>query len=155
MIGKIELESGFDRAKQSGSAGRDNRSSRRRRPGGAATFGSGRLTGTPEQTGCGNTTNERLVTMTKQPITQPNNASERIRQAATTLFKTRGYHGTAVRALASIVKIEAGSLYYHFPSKQQILFENVARTVDAFIDGLRQVLEAEAGVETCLSAAVR
>jgi AcrR family transcriptional regulator len=82
-------------------------------------------------------------------------AAERIRKAAIALFKTRGYHGTPVRALASIVKIEAGSLYYHFPSKQEILFDNFARTMDDLIDGLRRAGESATDPKARLSAAVR
>ena len=57
--------------------------------------------------------------------------------------------------MASIVKIEAGSLYYHFPSKQQILFDNVVLTMDAFLEGLRRILEADVSPEARLRAAVR
>ena len=54
-------------------------------------------------------------------------SSDRIRRAAIDLFNARGYHGTPVRALARIVRVEAASLYYHFPSKQKILAGNAVR----------------------------
>ncbi len=82
-------------------------------------------------------------------------ATERIRKAAIALFKAHGYHGTPVRALAEIVKIEAGSLYYHFPSKQQILFDNFARTMDNLLGGLRRAMDLESKPEARLRAAVR
>jgi AcrR family transcriptional regulator len=91
----------------------------------------------------------------QQHVRRFDNASDRIRQAATMLFKTRGYHGTGVRALAAIVNLEPGSLYHHFPSKQHILFDNVASTVDAFLNGLRKILESEPSPEARLRAAVR
>lgn len=82
-------------------------------------------------------------------------AAERIRKAAIALFKARGYHGTPVRALASIVKIEAGSLYYHFPSKQEILFDNFVRTMDALIEGLQRASESATEPQARVCAAVR
>ena len=46
---------------------------------------------------------------------------ERICEAAIDLFAAKGYHGTSMRDLAGAVGVEAASLYYHFPSKQDIL----------------------------------
>lgn len=91
----------------------------------------------------------------KVPAADCEDATERIRKAAITLFKERGYHGTPVRALASIVNIEAGSLYYHVRSKQQILFDNFARTMDDLLAGLRQAVDSEARPEARLRAGVR
>ncbi len=44
-------------------------------------------------------------------------------RAAADLFGEKGYHGTSVRDISSEVGIEAGSLYSHIESKQQILAE--------------------------------
>jgi TetR/AcrR family transcriptional regulator, cholesterol catabolism regulator len=82
-------------------------------------------------------------------------ATERIRKAAIALFKTHGYHGTPVRALAEVAQIEAGSLYYHFPSKQQILFDNFVRTMDTLLLGLDQASRSESTPQGRLRAAVR
>src|SRR5256885_13715886 len=49
-------------------------------------------------------------------------ASARILRAATALFRARGYHGSSMRTLAPGLRMEPASLYYHFPSKQDILF---------------------------------
>jgi len=81
--------------------------------------------------------------------------SERIRKAAIVLFSERGYHGTPVRALATTVNIEAGSLYYHIRSKQQILFDNFERTMDDVLEGLRRAVADATGPEARLRAAVR
>ena len=82
-------------------------------------------------------------------------AAERIRKAAIALFKTHGYHATPVRALAEVAKIEAGSLYYHFPSKQQILFDNFVHTMDTLLEGLAEASETESTPQGRLRAAVR
>ena len=82
-------------------------------------------------------------------------ASDRILRAATTLFCQLGYHGTAVRALTRVLGMEAPSLYYHFPSKQEILFAILDRTLDDLLDGLQGAVAAAGGPEDCLRAAVR
>lgn len=81
-------------------------------------------------------------------------SAERIRRAAITLFRARGYHGTSVRALADTLRIEAASLYYHFPSKQEILFDLFERTMDALYDGLERAIAGGGTPEEQLRAAV-
>jgi len=53
--------------------------------------------------------------------------SERTREAilaaAARLFRYEGYHATTMRDIAQEAGIEAGSIYYHFHSKDQILSE--------------------------------
>lgn len=93
--------------------------------------------------------------MLKRRTHDPDDATERIRKAAIALFKTHGYHGTPVRALAEVANIEAGSLYYHFPSKQEILFDNFVRTMETLLEGLRQAFETESTPQGRLRAAVR
>jgi AcrR family transcriptional regulator len=82
-------------------------------------------------------------------------ASERIRKAAIALFRARGYHGTPVRVLARVVRLEAASLYYHFPSKQEILGVVFTRVMDDLLDGLRRATEGATRPEERLRAAVR
>ena len=41
----------------------------------------------------------------------------RIMDEAATLFLRHGYEGTSLRQLADVVGMKAGSLYYHFASK--------------------------------------
>src|SRR2546422_874669 len=57
-------------------------------------------------------------------------AAERILRAAIALFRVRGYHGSSMRTLARGLRMEAASLYYHFGSKQEILFAILDRTLD-------------------------
>ena len=82
-------------------------------------------------------------------------ATDRILRAATALFAKRGYHGTPVRELARVLGIEAPSLYYRFPSKQEILFAILDRTLDDLLEGLRGAVDTAAGPEAGLRAAVR
>jgi AcrR family transcriptional regulator len=82
-------------------------------------------------------------------------ATDRILRTATALFGERGYHGTSVRALTRALRMEAPSLYYRFPSKQEILFTILDRTLDDLLDGLRQAVAATPDAEERLRAAVR
>ncbi len=89
-----------------------------------------------------------------EPTPQPG-VSERIRQAAIALFHERGYHGTPVRVLARAVRVEAGSLYYHFPSKQRILVDILDRTLDDLLRGLERAIGPRRDPAERLGAAVR
>jgi AcrR family transcriptional regulator len=82
-------------------------------------------------------------------------ASQRIRRAAVQLFRERGYHGTPVRALAERLRMEAGSLYYHVRSKQQILADVLEGTLDDLIEGLERAVARPGGAREKLAAAVR
>ncbi len=48
---------------------------------------------------------------------------QRIITVATKLFYDKGYHGATMREIAAGVNIKAGSLYNHFPSKQDLLMQ--------------------------------
>src|SRR4029453_2222008 len=72
-------------------------------------------------------------------------AAERILKAAIALFRKRGYHGSSMRTLARALRMEAGSLYYHFASKQDILFAILDRTLDDLLDGVGRAVGAVDG----------
>jgi AcrR family transcriptional regulator len=82
-------------------------------------------------------------------------APDRILRAATALFSERGYHGTSMRTLARVLRVETPSLYYHFPSKQEMLFAILNRTLDDLLVGLRQAVAAAEDADDGLRAAVR
>lgn len=69
--------------------------------------------------------------------TDANGMRERIRSAAIDLFAAKGFHGTSVRDLAQAVGIEAASLYYHFPSKQDLLLSLFDQIMDDLLDRMR------------------
>jgi TetR/AcrR family transcriptional regulator, cholesterol catabolism regulator len=99
-------------------------------------------------------TRTREMAKTKA-ATDRSGASERIRTAALALFKSHGYHGTPVREIAEAVHIETASLYYHFSSKQEILFDLIWRTLDAMLDGVQVAIASGSTPEERLRAAVR
>ncbi len=49
--------------------------------------------------------------------------------AAAMLFKERGYHGTTMRDIARATNMQAGSPFYHFASKQDLLFAGVEESL--------------------------
>ncbi len=57
-------------------------------------------------------------------------ARDRIMDEAATLFLRHGYERTSLRRLADVVGMKAGSLYYHFSSKDDLLTEILRRGID-------------------------
>jgi Transcriptional regulator len=65
--------------------------------------------------------------MSTSEVTKPRNkvknTREKILDAAAALFSRQGYNGTALRDIAAALDMKAGSLYYHFDSKEQLVLE--------------------------------
>lgn len=68
---------------------------------------------------------------------------EEIVQAARTLFREKGYHGTTIRDIAQKSGILSGSLYTHIHSKEDLLFEITNDVADQFLEGLQSVVAAD------------
>lgn len=76
--------------------------------------------------------------------------SERIRSVAAELFAERGYGETSLREIAERLGITKAALYYHYPSKEQLL----QAIVQPFFDDI-QVLVARAEVSRPSGPALR
>ena len=76
--------------------------------------------------------------------------SERIRSAAAELFAEKGYGETSLREIAERLGITKAALYYHYPSKEQLL----QAIVQPFFDDIR-VLVAQAEQELPSGPALR
>lgn len=74
--------------------------------------------------------------MPNTAATGPRQDNRRIQllDAAARLFRAHGYHGTSMRDIARAVGMLPGSIYYHFPSKDELLLtvyeEGVRRIAD-------------------------
>ena len=53
---------------------------------------------------------------------QMNRTKRKIFEAAMELFAQKGYDGTSVEEITSVVGIAKGTLYYHFSSKEEIFY---------------------------------
>lgn len=61
---------------------------------------------------------------------------ERILLEAARLFRHHGYAATTLREVADASGIKAGSIYYHFESKEQILGEVLDKGIQVVIDAV-------------------
>jgi TetR/AcrR family transcriptional regulator, cholesterol catabolism regulator len=68
---------------------------------------------------------------------------DHIVQVATELFLQRGYEGTSVKAIATAIGISTPALYWHFPSKQDIFFAAMERTLTDFLEAVHSQLISE------------
>jgi len=86
-----------------------------------------------------------------------------IEEAASALFRERGYAATSVRDIAQALNLQGGSLYAHMASKEDVLWSIVSRAADRFnaevgpvaadtttspADRLRNMIRAHVGVVT-------
>lgn len=63
-----------------------------------------------------------------------------ILQEAARLFREKGYAGANLRELARRAGIQGGSIYHHFASKQEILFQLMDQTMSDMIERLSERL---------------
>ena len=77
---------------------------------------------------------------------------EEILDAAHTLFTTKGFQSTTMEDILRIVGIAKGTLYYHFPSKEQILRALVLRIVLQVEQQAREIAASSAPATDKLAA---
>src|SRR3954451_11572954 len=88
-----------------------------------------------------------------------------IEEAASALFRERGYAATSVRDIAQALNLQGGSLYAHMASKEDVLWSIVTRAADRFnselgpiaagataapAERLRRMIHAHVGVVTSI-----
>jgi AcrR family transcriptional regulator len=64
---------------------------------------------------------------------------EQIYSTARSLFRERGYQATTVRDIAREMNMQAGSLYAHIDSKEDVLWEIVNRAAEQFLDAAEPI----------------
>ncbi len=74
---------------------------------------------------------------------------------AARIFAENGYHRATMRDIARGAGSSLAGLYYYFPTKEEILFEVSARTLDTVIEGARASTELVAPPEERLRQFVR
>ncbi|MET8354215.1 MULTISPECIES: TetR family transcriptional regulator [unclassified Micromonospora] len=78
----------------------------------------------------------------------------RIMHAATELFSTRGYHGTATRELADAAGLTKGALFYHVGHKAEVLFAIQSAVVEEGIAMQGAVLDTPGSAAQTLARMV-
>ncbi|WP_030785980.1 TetR/AcrR family transcriptional regulator [Streptomyces sp. NRRL S-920] len=73
---------------------------------------------------------------------------------AADVFAEQGYNATTVRKIADAAGMLAGSLYYHFDSKESMLEEILRTFLTELWDGYDTVLQAQLGPRETLEALV-
>jgi AcrR family transcriptional regulator len=86
------------------------------------------------------------LTDVKNPLEEKTNAARtrsHILSAAARVMGAYGYSASTLRQIADAAKMEAGSIYYHFESKEAILDEVLDRGLRDMVEGVSQVLIEE------------
>jgi AcrR family transcriptional regulator len=74
------------------------------------------------------------------PISKSERSRDSILGAAAKLFRRQGYSATTLRQIAAMAEIKAGSVYYYFDSKEQILNEVLHLGLSAVFDAVKKAL---------------
>lgn len=81
---------------------------------------------------------------------------EAIRNAALSVFGEHGFAGSSIRELAARANMSIAGIYHHFPSKLEILFELMTRTMEELVEATNGALDGAAvDAGSRLVAAVR
>ena len=83
------------------------------------------------------------------PMIDPSSAKGKLINAATRLFKRKGFMRTTVRDIAADLGIQSGSLFHHFANKDEILKAVMSESI---ILNLNKMEIALAKIETCEQA---
>lgn len=80
---------------------------------------------------------------------------QQIFSTARTLFSERGYPATTVRDIARELNMQAGSLYTHIDSKEDVLWEIVDRAARRFLEAAEPIARREGSCRDKLRDMVR
>ena len=74
---------------------------------------------------------------------KPESRKEEIINAASVLFKEKGYSAVTMRDLATAMGIKAASLYNHIQSKQEILSTIIIDLAEEFTTGMDHIVASD------------
>jgi AcrR family transcriptional regulator len=80
---------------------------------------------------------------------------EQIRRVGCQLLYQYGYSGMTMRQIAAHLNIKAASLYHHYSSKQDILFDLMFTTATELMEGLLRIENSKEDPRRQLTAAIR
>ncbi len=90
----------------------------------------------------------------KSPVTPPAERRRELLDTAAEVFAAQGYNATTVRKIADAAGMLAGSLYYHFDSKESMLDEILSTFLNELWEGYDAVLAAGLGPRETIEALV-
>jgi AcrR family transcriptional regulator len=76
---------------------------------------------------------------------------DKILEAASKLFRERGYNGVGVDAVMAEAGLTAGGFYAHFNSKEALFSETFAATMETRTEALRARLKGQTGMDWLLT----
>lgn len=86
-------------------------------------------------------------------------SQRRVLDAAAKMFRDYGYAGTTMRAIADEADLKAGSIYYHYKSKDELItavldlgINTVINTVQDALDALPETATGRERIETAVRA---
>ena len=79
----------------------------------------------------------------------------KIKAVSIDLFFKKGYFATSISDIAKGSGIQKASIYYHYPSKEELLFHILESTMLDLTAFLKNCLEQTEGIENQMRAAVR
>jgi AcrR family transcriptional regulator len=80
---------------------------------------------------------------------------QQIEDAASALFRERGYAATSVRDIAQALNLQGGSLYAHMASKEDVLWSIVTRAADRFNSEVCPIARSNASPRDRLADMIR
>lgn len=99
-------------------------------------------------------TDNETVPTSKKTTAHPDGRRRELLATAAEVFAAQGYRATTVRRIADQAGILAGSLYYHFDSKESMLDEILTTFLDELWAGYDRVLAAGLGPRETIEALV-
>lgn len=69
-------------------------------------------------------------------------SQKRVLDAAAKIFRDYGYAGTTMRAIAEEAELKAGSIYYHYKSKDELITAVLDLGIHSVMDGVTSALAA-------------
>lgn len=83
------------------------------------------------------------------------NQYEASREKALELFSARGFGQVSMRELSTHIGLSPGSLYYHFPSKQHLLFDLIEELYEELTLALSDCICPDRSPQTNMACVIR
>ena len=84
----------------------------------------------------------RAAAIPSRPLSKSDRTRQRILDAAASAFQRRGYASVTLKDIATLAELQAGSLYYHFDTKEDLVEAVLEAGVEGALAGTRQAVEA-------------